>query len=397
MLRFRARRYDTLAPVEITVGQGLIDSIQPLDPVHAPGDLPLVALSLFDLQINGYGGHWFSDAALTTAQVVLIADRLAQFGIGPFLPTIVTNTSDVMHRSLRAVVQAAVEVPQLQQRMIGIHLEGPWISPRDGPRGAHPAHAVRLPDLEEFDSLQRAARGLIRLVTLAPELPGIIRFIRELVARGVVVAIGHTAANADEIHAAIDAGATLGTHLGNGLEARIHRHHNPLWPQLADDRLTCSLIADGQHLPPDFFKTVLRAKPADRVLLTCDLSGWAGLPPGEHQSAWGACEVLESGKLVVAGQREFLAGSHLGLGDCVATAAMLGGISLTQAIDLATIQPRRLLNLPSPSLTPGAPADLILFREPQPAPHGLNASLPIHLTLHHGEVLHQAEDFAWPL
>lgn len=393
---FRARHYSTGEPLEITIQGGRIGSVNSLSTELSELEsiaLPLVSPSFFDVQVNGYGGQWFSDLSLTTGHVQQIASQLARFGIGQFLPAVVTNTTCAMHHSVRTISRAIEEMPWLGQQVAGIHLEGPWISSRDGARGAHPLHAIRSPDLDEFDSLQAASNGMIKLVTVAPELPGMNRFIRELVSRGIVVAMGHTAANADEIEAAVDAGVTLATHLGNGLESRIHRHHNPLWPQLADDRLSCSLIVDGQHLPAAFVKTVIRAKTLDRVLLTCDISGWAGLPSGAYVSDWGGCDVLDSGKLVVSGQPEFLAGSHLGLGDCIATAKVLGEIPLARAVDLATLQPRKLLNLAIPELSAGGLADLTIFQEPRMLSQRSHAELPILATMSQGNVVYQAEGF----
>src|SRR5699024_3206830 len=142
----------------------------------------------------------------------------------------------------------------------GVHIEGPSISPADGPRGAHPVEHVRPPDLAEFERWQAAGDGLVKLVTLAPEHAGAPGYIRTLAARGVIVALGHSAATPDEVHAAVDAGARLSTHLGNGVAAVLPRHPNLIWTQLADDRLYASFIADGHHLSADTFRAMLRAK-----------------------------------------------------------------------------------------------------------------------------------------
>src|SRR5205807_1149747 len=163
------------------------------------------------------------------------------------------------------------------------HLEGPYISAEDGPRGAHPLAQVRPPDLGEFQRIQEAADGNIRLVTLAPELPGALAFIDKLTAAGVVVAIGHTAASPATIRDAVSAGARLSTHLGNGSHAMLPRHDNYLWEQLAADELWASIICDGHHLPAAVMRCILRVKTPARTILTCDAGSLAGLPSGRYR------------------------------------------------------------------------------------------------------------------
>ncbi|MBY0233250.1 MAG: amidohydrolase family protein, partial [Gemmataceae bacterium] len=226
---------------------------------------------------------------------------------------------------------------------------------------AHPREHVRPPDLDAFLRLQDAAGGLIRLVTLAPEWPGAPAFIGELARRGLVVALGHTAASADAIRRAVDAGARLSTHLGNGCAAMLPRHDNPLWAQLAEDRLLASVIADGHHLPADVLECVLRCKTPARTILTCDASSLAGMPPGLYPM-WGKqIEVRPGGRVGVPGT-PYLAGSGVFLDACVAHLASLGW-SLPDCLDMASAHPRALLGLPGGSLETGQPADLVLFHE----------------------------------
>jgi len=235
------------------------------------------------------------------------------------------------------------------------------LSAEDGPRGAHPRQHIRPPDEAEFARLQEAAGGAIRLITLAPEWPEALAFIERRVAEGVVVALGHTAASAARIRAAVAAGAKLSTHLGNGCHALLPRHDNYLWEQLADDRLLASLIGDGQHLPEAVLRVMLRVKRPGRVILTCDASSLAGLPPGRY-AQWGSeLEVLPGGKVVVPGT-PFLAGSGVFLDACLRHLESLGEWELADLLDAAGNQPRALLGLTTRNLTEGEPADLILFR-----------------------------------
>src|SRR5207237_3456086 len=185
----------------------------------------------------------------------------------------------------------------------------PYISPEDGPRGAHPQEHVRPANWEEFRRFQDdAAHGMIKMLTLAPETPGALPFIEKVAATGVVVAIGHTAASPACIRDAIHAGAKISTHLGNGSHAMLPRHENYLWEQLAADGLWASMIADGHHLPDSVMRCILRVKTPARMILTCDASPLAGSPPGKYRQWEYDFEVLPVGKVVVAGT-QFLGGS----------------------------------------------------------------------------------------
>ena len=195
-------------------------------------------------------------------------------------PTLITAPREQMRHGVRTIAAACEASPDVARCVVGIHLEGPAISGLDGYRGAHPLDAVRDPDWGEFQELQDASGGRIVLVTLAPERPGAIDFIRKATAEGVAIALGHTAADGATIRAAVAAGARMSTHLGNGIASPIARHPNPIWEQAAHDGLDASLIADGHHLDPATLRVLVRAKTPDRVILVSDASPLAGLPPG---------------------------------------------------------------------------------------------------------------------
>ena len=243
----------------------------------------------------------------------------------------------------------------------GCHLEGPYISSEDGPRGAHPREHVRPADWDEFCHLQDASGNRIRLVTLAPESPGAKEFIERAVASGVVIALGHTAATEDQIATAVHAGARLSTHLGNGSHGMLRRHPNYIWEQLAEPRLYASIIADGHHIPPSVIRTIIRTKTPARTILTCDASGFAGCPPGIYEQGSGRFQLLEDGRIVIAGQDQLLAGSSLITDTCVANVMTFAGVSLEAAIDMAGRVPARLLRLEEIRLARGFRADLVLF------------------------------------
>ncbi|MFM7152148.1 MAG: N-acetylglucosamine-6-phosphate deacetylase, partial [Gemmataceae bacterium] len=329
---------------------------------------------LFEWQINGCIGHAFSSPTLNQKDVCAIAAEVVRHGVGSFCPTLITASHETLHRSFSLLSQMVDSDPNFASQMPAFHLEGPYISPEDGPRGAHPRNHVRPPSLDEFHRLQDAARGRIRMVTLAPEHQDTLPFIEKLVAENVVVAIGHTAATPQRIREAIHAGATVSTHLGNGCGALIHRHENVIWEQLADDELTAGFIPDGHHLPPSLIRCLLRVKTPARLVLTCDASGLAGLPPGTY-SLWDqSVEVREDGALVIPGT-PYLAGSGSFTDDCLRYLLSLGEVSLADALEMASVQPRERLKLPPVGWEIGSSADLILFDHNEKTPFQLKYTI----------------------
>ncbi len=360
-MRLAGRRFDSGQPITIQVEGNAIAAIGSLPPgVPEGADLPWVAPALFDIQVNGYGGQEFASPQLTPEKVRQIADVLARLGVVRFCPTVTTQASDVLLHAMRTLAQCMADGPWAR-RMPGIHLEGPYITREDGARGAHPLEHCRPPDWDEFQRLQEAADGRIRILTMSPEYENAEGFIRRVAATGVVVAIGHTAAHSDQIRRAVDAGARLSTHLGNGSHPMLRRHPNYIWDQLAEDRLTASLIVDGHHLPPAVVKCFVRMKTPDRTILVSDLSGMAGLPPGRYQTQLTELEILPEGRLVVAGQREILAGAYQPLPIGIPNVMHFAGVDLATAVRMATDNPARLLGLHPGGLQPGDPADLVLF------------------------------------
>lgn len=382
MLTLHARSYENGEPLRITIEGSRIRAVEPAWPKTGIESWPFVAPALFDLQINGYGGVWFSDPDLTADQVAGAVRPYLQSGVTRLCPTLITNSCAALSRGFSAIREACERDPLINRMVCGCHLEGPYISAEDGPRGAHPRVHVRPADWEEFQRLQEASGNRIRLVTLAPEVDGALDFIRRAVAAGLVIAIGHTAATPEQVQSAIEAGARLSTHLGNGASAMIHRHRNCIFEQLADPRLNASLIVDGHHLPQSLVRIFLKVKGVQRVVLTCDAAGWAGCPPGIYESQLGRSELLPDGKLVVAGQRELLAGSAQTTDACVATVIEYAGVSLKEALDMASRNPARLLGFPVVRLRRGSLADLVVFRIPTG-----QRRMAVETTIAHGDVV----------
>ncbi len=344
--------------IDLTVEDGRISAIKP----SADETDIWIAPGLIDLQVNGYAGHDVNRASPAPATIVKLSHALLRAGVVAFLPTIITASEEQTIASLEAIVEAR-RADDVARRMIPfVHVEGPFISPEDGPRGAHPREWVRGPDFAEVQRWQSASDGLVGMITLSPHEDAALPLIRSLVAQDVRVAIGHTHASPAQIRAAADAGATLSTHLGNGAAAMLPRHPNFIWAQLADDRLTATFIADAHHLPADAFKAMLRAKTLDRAILVSDVVALGGQPPGIYeQPIGGRVELTGDGRLGVAGT-PYLAGAARALNENVAIAARMADLPLADALRLAAANPARVIGAESADISVGRVANLIQFR-----------------------------------
>jgi N-acetylglucosamine-6-phosphate deacetylase len=231
----------------------------------------------------------------------------------------------------------------------------------DGYRGAHPLRWVRPPDWEEFLKYHRASGNAILQVSLAPEVDGAMDFLRQCIARGIRVALAHHNGSAEVIKAAIDAGAVISTHLGNGCANTIHRHDNPLWPQLADDRLMASIIVDGFHLRPEEVQVFFKVKGPAGIVATSDVTEFAGMPPGEYQVGEDRVVMTPEGMLKLPSQ-DVLYGASLPLRTAIGNLMQFTGCSLADAIHVMTRNPARLYGLDDRGeIKPGKRADLIIF------------------------------------
>jgi N-acetylglucosamine-6-phosphate deacetylase len=298
--------------------------------IEAPG--------FVDLQVNGFAGVDFNVPDLSADRVSEALERMRATGVTRCLPTLITSSFDRFAASAR--VLSAVADPAIA----GIHMEGPYISPEDGARGAHPREHVRPAAIDDFNRRQDAARGRIALVTIAAEAPGATTLIEHLVASGVRVALGHTAATPLQIADAIAAGATLATHLGNGCAQMLPRHPNVIWELLAADTVFASLIVDGHHLPPSTVKAMVRAKDPRWTILVTDAIAAAGSAPGEY-TIGGVTTVLgEDGRVSLPGT-PYLAGSSLTMDRAVANTVRFTGLSIDRVIPMASSIPASFLGL----------------------------------------------------
>ncbi|MFD1881202.1 hypothetical protein [Paracoccus pacificus] len=297
---------------------------------------------LCDLQVNGFAGVDFNDAALTPAAFDHALQALLDTGVTTFLPTLITATPADLAARLQAL-DTAVRHSRLGPAMVpGYHIEGPFLNPTDGYAGCHPAAAMTAPDAALYENLRPGLFRPILLVTLAPERPGAIAVIRSLTDRGCAVGIGHSAADYAAVDAAVAAGATLSTHLGNGLPALLPKLDNTLLAQLAAPGLSACLIADGHHVPPAALAALVRLKGAARVILVTDAVVAAAAPPGSYRFAGMEVQHTDAGAVVQPG-RVSLAGSALCLDQAVRNVVEWGIAPFAQAVAWASDAPHAAL------------------------------------------------------
>jgi N-acetylglucosamine-6-phosphate deacetylase len=351
---------DTATGDFITVEFGeVIDRVSPCAP--DPGDF-WIAPGFIDIQVNGFAGVDFNRPDTPQDELRGALDLILTTGVTRCLPTVITGPADDMTACLRNLSRARRELP-LGRAIAGFHVEGPHISSEDGPRGAHPLPSVRPPDIGEYRRWQDATEGAIRLITLSPHWPGAVEYIEAITRDGVTASIGHTGASPEQINAAVEAGATLSTHIGNAGHTMLPKHPNYIWDQLAEDRLSASFIVDGIHLGAAFLRAALRAKTIPRAVLVTDASAPAGAPPGRYRLGQQEADLTEDGRVVLAGTNR-LAGSALKMNDAIANVMRMAGVTLHEAIDMATINPARIINLEgrTKGLIEGENADLVIFR-----------------------------------
>lgn len=355
---YRGRRFDSSAPVEVRVSGGKIVSVETLDDAgtacdggscdveNACSDLPIIAPGLFDIQVNGAVGVELSSAGLTEDGVVAVLDKMLRDGVFRCCPTLTTNAPETMISAAARIASALEKRPDLRPTVWGIHLEGPFISTAEGAVGAHPKRFCVPYSRELFDRVQDACGGLAKLVTLSPEYEGAGEFVRFLRSRGVVVAIGHTNATCAQIDEAVSAGATLSTHLSNATRHLLPKWENYFFGQLADDRLTASLIVDGFHISPQLVRAIVRTKGLDRIVLISDQSPLSGFAPGRYKTELCELEIQPNGKVTLAGDANLLACASFPVSHCVANVASIEGLTLAQVYPSATTVPARLLGAP---------------------------------------------------
>ena len=356
--------YSDNKPVSITIKDGKITAVKRIKKIPEGEPALFVAPGLIDNQVNGFAGisFTFGGGELTTEGVKKATEALWKTGVTTYLPTLTTNSRELLKKNFLVLAQIKDD-PSLLGSIPGFHLEGPYISPVDGYRGAHPLTHVRKPDWNEFLELNDASGKNILQVTVAPEVEGALDFISKCKENGIIVALGHHNASAEILAEAIDRGALIATHLGNGCANMINRHVNPLWPQLADDRLMISIIGDGFHLNPEEIRVFYKVKGTDRTIITSDVTSYASLPPGKFVNSEGDTIELTPEGMIRYPAQNVLAGSASPVKKGVANVMKVTGCSLAEAIQMASTNPARLYQLNDRGeIKIGSRADLILFQ-----------------------------------
>ncbi len=353
--------YRTNEPVEIEIEAGKISRVTPLSSSECEGSA-IVAPGLVDLQINGYLGMDFNTLPIADGLVIEATKVIFSQGVTSYYPTVITNSVDAIEQAVAAIAAQCRQDALTDQAVQGIHVEGPFISAEDGPRGAHDKQYVQAPDWDAFCRWQEAAEGRIKIITLSPEWPGSTEFIRKCSESGVTVSIGHSSATPEQIREAVAAGARMSTHFGNGAHLMLPRHPNYLWEQLAQDDLWTCLIGDGFHLPESVLKVAMAVK-QEKALLVSDAVYLAGMKPGEYETHIGGKVILnESGKLHLASNDKILAGSAQMLPWGIEHLTRTGLADLADAWEMSSVRPARSMGLPmQEGIRAGAPADLVLF------------------------------------
>jgi N-acetylglucosamine-6-phosphate deacetylase len=359
--RLEGIHYETGKPVSIEIADGTIESINDQTGSHVNNTNLFIAPGFIDNQVNGFAGVDFSANNLSVNGLVQAAEALWREGVTTFLPTLITSSDESLVKNL-SILEKNIRTNDLLRLSIpGFHLEGPYISPEEGFRGCHPVSHIRKPSRDEFLRYQEAAGGKIVQITLAPEISGAMEFLKYCVKDGIVVALGHTNATADQITRAVDNGARLSTHLGNGCANFIHRHNNPIWPQLDNERLIPTIIADGHHLLPEEIRVFYKVKGPDNIILTSDVVYLAGMAPGKYCLFENEVILTEDGRLLNP-ELNCMAGASFSLKRGVENIMNFTGCSLANAVKMASWNVARVYDLNKRGkLAPGKRADIIMF------------------------------------
>jgi N-acetylglucosamine-6-phosphate deacetylase len=340
-------------PVIVFDDNGMIASIHS-DPANKSEE---VLTSTF-LDIHTHGAANYDVMHAGPAELGVIGKFLATKGVGHYLATTVTAPIDQTLRSLEALANAVEsQTPANEARPIGIHLEGPFIS--HVRKGVHPPADILPPDIALFDSFHEAARGQIRIITLAPEIPGALALIEHAASLGVKVSIGHTDATSEEAQAAIAAGARSATHTFNAMRPLDHRAPGVIATVLDDDSLFAELICDGIHVAPEIVRLWFKAKGPDKAILVTDSMSATGMPDGTYTLGTFQVQVA-NGRAMANGS---LAGSVLTMDRAVANLQRFTGLPLETAVRLASHNPAALLGLEDVigNTVPGQSANFNVF------------------------------------
>lgn len=304
-----------------------------------------------DLQVNGYKGVDFSSMDLAAESFISVASELFAKGTAAFLPTLITSPREVYQRNLPLIAKA-MDSPELKHRILGIHIEGPFLSSQPGAVGAHNPNFVSAPSIEYLKELQQWANGKIKLITIAAEIDGAEELTRYAVKNGITVSLGHQMADYNDMSRLADAGAKSITHLGNGMPNEVNRHKNVLLAGISNDKLTGMIITDGHHLPDFVIKAIIRGKGVSNIIVVSDSSPIAGLKPGTY-NVLGNEAVLEENGLLHNPQKKCLVGSSATMLECMNYLTSLDLLSQDELFMVGFYNPLKLIGLDASSIKNG--------------------------------------------
>jgi len=347
---------------------GRIDAVEPVDTVEIPREAEVIDASgctvvpgFVDIHVHGGDGADFMDASLDAIDTACAFH--ARGGTTSLLATLRTAPVDDIVRGL-AVLRGAMGKPRRGADIAGVHIEGPYFAPAEA--GAQPHGSIKDPDPAEWNRMLDFA-DIVRRMSVAPERPRALELGRELVARGIIASIGHTAATLDDVAAAIEAGFSHATHMYSSMSGlrrvQAYRILGVIEATLLFDELSTEMIADGRHLPPNLIRLIIKAKGLDRLCVCTDAVRVAGFQPGEY--TFGGRTVIVEDGVAKLSDRSFFAGSTATMDRCVRTMVHDVGVGLQDAIKLATANPARFMRVEADrgSLTPGKRADLVVLDE----------------------------------
>lgn len=347
-------------PVQIDLSGNSVKSIRYLEE-QCEGDV-YMGPGLTDIQINGFAGVDFNASPIEESGMLTVIQVLLKQGVTSFFPTVITNSDDTIISLLENIDSLCKRNPKIDKYIGGIHLEGPFISPSEGARGAHELRYIKAPDWELFQKFQKASGNRIKIITLCPEWENAPAFIEKCVENKIIVAIGHTNAPSEKIINAVKAGATLSTHLGNGAPLMLERNSSFIFEQLAQDKLHASLIADGFHLPDSFLKVALKMK-QDRAILVSDSTMFAGMKSGVYETHIGGKVVLDdNGRLSLFSNQKLMAGAALSILDGIGKLVKSNLADIQSAWAYGSINPNRLIDIENDYLNNFKDCDFVLFK-----------------------------------
>jgi N-acetylglucosamine-6-phosphate deacetylase len=381
-MKIQGYSYRDGSAIEISFSEGIIDSISEnqngleQDLILGPG--------FTDIQVNGYGGIDYNEIQSDPMNLAEISRLLYKEGVTTHFPTIITNDPEQISQLILQIVSLRKSDEFSRMSIEGLHIEGPFISPMDGPRGAHPKEFVCAPDWSLVQKWQNESKGLIKMITLSPEWGNMVPFIERCMDHGILVSIGHTNASHQQILDAVNAGASLSTHLGNGAHPILARHPNYIWSQLSQDELGASIIADGFHLPAEVIQVFQKVK-KENLMLVSDSVSLSGMPAGDYTlHIGGEVTMTPNGKLHLKSNPSILAGSASNIRSGVSFLIKNKLASLTEAWDMASVRPEKLVNPGHRLFKEGSIADLILCRTQE------NGELEVLKTIKHGREVYSA-------